>query len=60
VTQEANRTLKDLHWREVVTLVPLIVLIFWIGLYPAPFFNLMSASVNRLVETVQLAALAAH
>ena len=60
VTQEANRTLKDLHWREVVTLFPLIVLIFWIGLYPAPFFNLMSASVNRLVETVQVAALAAH
>jgi len=60
VTQEANRTLKDLHWREVVTLFPLIVLIFWIGLYPAPFFNLMSASVNALVETVQVAALAVH
>ncbi|HSR47690.1 MAG TPA: NADH-quinone oxidoreductase subunit M [Anaerolineales bacterium] len=60
VTHDENLSLKDLHWREIVTLIPLIILIFWIGLFPAPFFNLMEASVGRLVETVQVAALAAH
>lgn len=58
VDKEENRSLKDLNWREIVTLVPLLVLIFWIGLYPKPFFNLMAPSVHKLVEAVQVAAIA--
>jgi NADH-quinone oxidoreductase subunit M len=58
VDKEENRKLMDMNLREIVTLVPLIVLIFWIGLYPSPFFNLMEASVTKLVETIQVAAMA--
>jgi NADH-quinone oxidoreductase subunit M len=58
VTNEANRLLKDLSWREIVTLVPLLILIFWIGLFPQPFINLMSSSVTALTQGVHLAALA--
>jgi NADH-quinone oxidoreductase subunit M len=58
VDKEENRTLRDLNWREIATLVPLLVFIFWIGLYPKPFFMLMSASVDQLVRAVQAAALA--
>jgi NADH-quinone oxidoreductase subunit M len=39
VDKEENRVLLDLNWREIVTLVPLLVFIFWIGLYPRPFFT---------------------
>jgi len=53
-----NQSLKDLQWREVVTLLPLLVLIFWIGLYPKPFFDLMAPSVDKLVAALQTAALA--
>jgi NADH-quinone oxidoreductase subunit M len=60
VRHEVNLGLKDLNWREVVTLAPLIVLIFWIGLYPKPFFHLMAASVDRLAAAMQVAALAAR
>jgi NADH-quinone oxidoreductase subunit M len=60
VRHEVNLSLKDVSWREVVTLAPLIVLIFWIGLYPKPFFHLMAASVDRLAAAMQVAALAAH
>jgi NADH-quinone oxidoreductase subunit M len=60
VRHEVNLGLKDLNWREVVTLAPLIVLIFWIGLYPKPFFHLMAASVDRLAAAMQVAAMAAH
>jgi NADH-quinone oxidoreductase subunit M len=53
-----NQSLKDLNWREVVTLLPLLVLIFWIGLYPKPFFDLMAPSVDKLVAALQSAAVA--
>lgn len=44
--------LKDLGHREIITLVPIIVLVFWIGLYPHPFLKITDASLNRLVEVV--------
>jgi NADH-quinone oxidoreductase subunit M len=56
---EENRRLVDLNWREIVTLVPLLVLIFWIGLYPKPFFTLMAPAVDQLVAVVQSAAMVA-
>jgi NADH-quinone oxidoreductase subunit M len=58
VTKEENRVLKDLNWREVITLVPLLVLIFWIGLYPKPFFTLMAPAVDKLMTIVQTSAVA--
>jgi NADH-quinone oxidoreductase subunit M len=59
VDKEENRSLKDINWREVLTMVPLVVLIFWIGLYPQPFFNLMGPAVGKLVALVQTGSLAA-
>ena len=58
VTKEENRNLSDLNWREIATLVPLLILIFWIGLYPKPFFTLMGPAVENLVAVVQTAAVA--
>jgi NADH-quinone oxidoreductase subunit M len=58
VDKDENRKLLDMNLREIVTLAPLLILIFWIGLYPSPFFNLMEASVTKLVESIQVAAMA--
>jgi NADH-quinone oxidoreductase subunit M len=58
VTNPANERLADLNWREVLVMVPLLILIFWIGLYPAPFLNLMAPSVNSLVAAINGAAVA--
>lgn len=58
VTKEENRKLLDLNWREIATLVPLLVLIFWIGLYPKPFFELMAPAVDQLVSMINVAAVA--
>jgi NADH-quinone oxidoreductase subunit M len=57
---EANLLLKDLSLREIATLVPLLILIFWIGLYPQPFFNLINPSVENLLSLVSSTFLAAH
>jgi len=53
---DENKALEDLNVREILTLVPLIVLCFWIGLYPKPFFEMTAASTGKLVTAVQLAA----
>jgi NADH-quinone oxidoreductase subunit M len=58
VTKEENRNLLDLNWREIITLLPLIVLIFWIGLYPKPFFDLIGPAVDNLVAVIQTASVA--
>jgi NADH-quinone oxidoreductase subunit M len=58
VTKEENRQLKDIHWREIITLVPLVVFIFWIGLYPKPFFALMAPAVEKLVTLITTTSLA--
>ena len=58
--KDENKGLKDLNWREIVILLPLLILIFWIGLYPKPFFELMGPSVQKVVDILQTAALAVH
>jgi NADH-quinone oxidoreductase subunit M len=60
VDKEENRSLTDLNWREIAVLIPLLILIFWIGLYPDPFFNLMGPAVDKLLAGVQAAAVAMH
>ncbi len=47
-----NQALKDLNAREIATLVPLVILAFWIGLYPKPFFRILERPVARLVQQV--------
>jgi NADH-quinone oxidoreductase subunit M len=46
--------LLDLNLREMVTFIPLVVLVFWIGLFPNPVLTAMHASVNNLIEHVDL------
>jgi NADH-quinone oxidoreductase subunit M len=55
LSNEKNKDLKDLNLREQWTLIPLIVLAFWIGLYPKPFFGMMEPTVDRLMTRVEVA-----
>ena len=52
ITNPANEHLPDLNAREYATLLPLVALAFWIGIYPAPLFNVVDQPVRRLVEAV--------
>lgn len=40
----------DLNIREIVTLTPFLVLVFWIGLAPQPFLEIMHCSVSELLQ----------
>ena len=55
LSNEKNKTLTDLNLREQWTIIPLIVLAFWIGLYPKPFFRIMEPTVDRVLERVAVA-----
>ena len=48
-----NAALQDLNRRELVVLVPIIVLCFVMGFYPAPFLTRMQPSVDRILARVQ-------
>jgi NADH-quinone oxidoreductase subunit M len=52
VTNPKNEKLHDLTPREVATFVPLIIMAFWIGLYPKPFFQILEQPVNHIVAAV--------
>ena len=49
VTNEKNRGLRDLSPREFWTLVPVLLMIFWLGVYPNTFLRKLDGSVGDLV-----------
>ena len=53
LTNPQNAQLLDLSFREKATLVPIVVLILWIGLYPTPFLRITKPSVENLLRIMQ-------
>ncbi len=51
VKHDQNRKLPDLSLREHVVMVPFLILIFWIGLYPKSFTEKMEASLQQTLKT---------
>jgi len=52
VDRPENSNLKDLDWRERWTLIPIIVLCIWIGVYPKPFLKVMEVPVQNIIERI--------
>ena len=53
IENPANEKLLDMNLRELATMVPLIIMAFWIGLYPAPFFKALDKPVIKIVTKVR-------
>ncbi len=55
LTKDENKALIDLDGREITVMIPIIVMIFWIGIYPSTFLNKTEATVVDLVAKVKKA-----
>ncbi len=55
LTKRDLMSLLDMNWRERLIFAPLILLTFWMGIYPEPLLNVMEASVVNIIENYQLA-----
>jgi len=53
LTSLENEKLLDLSWREILVLVPLLVCILWVGIYPKPFLQRMEPSARALIEQLK-------
>jgi len=52
VTNEKNAKLIDMSWREKIIMIPLIVFIFWIGIYSAPFMERIEPAVKDALTQI--------
>jgi len=55
ITNVANENLHDLYGREKLVLIPLVILIFWIGIYPKPLFIRMEPAVKNILNIIEQA-----
>jgi len=53
VSEEANSKMRDLNTREIVTMVPIAVLVFVMGVFPGMFLRKMDASVEQFIKQYQ-------
>jgi NADH-quinone oxidoreductase subunit M len=51
-TSEANEKLSDLNWREAALALPLLFLMFFMGVYPAPFLNRSRDAIEAARERI--------
>ncbi len=55
VTNEKNRKLKDLSWREIAIFAPLLLFIVWIGVYPNTFLHKTKATTENFLAMMDKA-----
>jgi len=56
ITNPHNEHLADMNLREIVAALPLVILVFYIGLYPNAAFQIIHASADNLIKHVHAKA----
>ena len=50
---ETYKDLTDISRRELFTIIPLAVLILFLGVYPAPLLDMISPAMDGIIKIVQ-------
>ncbi len=53
ITKDANRNLKDLSGREIAVFIPIVAMIFFMGIVPGPFLKAAEPAVDRFILTYE-------
>jgi len=53
ITNKKILSFKDLSLREIMVFVPIVILMFWMGLYPGTFLRKMDTSVQHLINQIK-------
>ena len=53
ITREENNTVLDLNKREIATILPLILLALWMGVFPGGFLRKMDTSLQKALDRVE-------
>jgi len=51
--RDDRRSIKDMNSREIIYLVPLVVFVLWVGLFPKPFVNTITKTLQHLIAEMQ-------
>ena len=52
ITNQKLEELTDLNRREIFVLIPIIIFIVWIGIYPTTYLNVSETYTNNVIEKV--------
>jgi NADH:ubiquinone oxidoreductase subunit 5 (subunit L)/multisubunit Na+/H+ antiporter MnhA subunit len=53
IKNDKVRTFKDMNLREIAYLAPIVIMMFWMGIYPDAFLRKMDSSVVHLLNRVK-------
>jgi len=60
LTRKDLMSVSDVNWRERLVFAPLVLVVLWMGIYPASFIDVMAASVASIVEDYETSLAAAE
>ena len=60
LTNPKNKNLKDLTAQELTALVPLVILVVWLGVYPKPVLDPIDNSVKHMIAQMENKAVTAE
>ncbi len=55
ITNEKNKSLKDLSFREYVVMIPFVLMIFWFGIYPKSLTDWTEATLQKTLKSYRSA-----
>jgi NADH-quinone oxidoreductase subunit M len=60
LVKDEHHPLQDLSWREMTVMAPLVLMVFWMGLFPNHFLDYSKASIDHLVNNREAYILTVH